>query len=113
APSVQMLHHQQPKQRLSWGRMPAVDQREPKALGQVRPHLLVELVVVEQVIKRDKHRVGLVSQLRHTSEDVLGWIAVHEHDNASLSLTGSIAFYRRPARRPPMISGLRGPILHR
>jgi hypothetical protein len=54
-----MLHYEQAKHCLSGGRMPTVHQRERIALGQVRPHLLVELVVLQQSVELLEHGIGL------------------------------------------------------
>lgn len=63
--------------------MPAVHRSQPIALGQVDADLLEEVVVVEQAVELDQHRVGLISQFGHARKDVFGRIAVNEHLGAS------------------------------
>ena len=83
APGVQMLDHQQPQEHLSGRRGSAMDQRQPVALAQIAADLLVELVIVEQVVELDEHRVRLVGQFRHPCKDIFGLVAVDEHSSAS------------------------------
>ncbi len=93
-----------------------MDRREPIAVGQVGPHLLVELVVVEQAVQLDEHRVGLVGQLGHPREDIFGVVAVDEHGEASLSpmaLSSSKSFYHLPRASIRSNPGLRGSKSHR
>ncbi len=87
--------------------------RQPVAAGEVGTHLLGEQVVLEQLVELDEHRIGLVGQLRHPHKDIFRRIAIDEHDHASLPLTGSTPFYRRPRRRLSMISGRNALISHR
>lgn len=79
APRVEVLHDQQPQQHLGGRRVAAMHRCEPIATRQVSAHLLVQLVVLEQVVELDEHGVGLVGQFRHAGKDVFGWIAVDEH----------------------------------
>jgi hypothetical protein len=79
-----VLHDQQAEQHLSRRRVAAMDEREAVAARQVRAHPGVQLVVFEQPIQLHQHRIGLVGQLRHAREDVLGLVAVDEHGAASL-----------------------------
>jgi hypothetical protein len=62
-------------------------QREPIAVGEVSPHLAIQLVVVEQAIQLDEHRVRLVGQFGHAREDLFGLVAVDEQGEAPISPT--------------------------
>jgi hypothetical protein len=43
------------------------------------PHLLIQLVILEQLIEPLEHRIGLLCHFRHARKDIFWLIAVHEH----------------------------------
>jgi hypothetical protein len=74
------------------------------------------VVVVEQAVQLDEHRVGLVGQLGHPREDIFGVVAVDEHGEASLSpmaLSSSTSCYHLPRASIRSNPGLRGSNSHR
>ncbi len=111
-PRVEMLNHQQAQNHLGGGRVPSMHQRETIPVSKIVAHVLIEVVVVEQSIKLDEYRIGLIGQFRHAREDIFGIILVDEHHAASFSanaagatlhLTTSLRSRSAgiPASRPP------------
>ena len=49
----------------------------PMSLAKVCPHLLIELIVVEQSIQRSQHRIDLRCQLGHLGEHIFSRVAVN------------------------------------
>ena len=108
-----MLDDQQPQDDLSGRGMPAVHQRQPRAAGQVGAHLPVELVVVQQVVELDEHRVGLRGQFGHAGEHIFGVVAVDEHTDTSVESAVGPSFdhlSHAPIRMNPAFAA---PKLHR
>src|SRR5258706_8105647 len=77
--------------------------------GEVVVHLSIQVVVVEQVVELDEHRIGLVGQFGDAGKHIFGRVAVDEHgvrSFARLPLWRSDAFYHPRLTRLPMIPGL-------
>ena len=70
--------------------------------------LLVELVVIQQVVKLHQDGIRLASQFRYPGKDIFRGIVVDEHGRTygCLSRWESDAFYHPRVSRLPMIPGL-------
>ncbi len=74
-----MLHDQQPQQHLGGCRVPTVDGGQPVAVRQVSAHLLVQVVVIEQLVELDEHGVRLLSQFGHAGKHIFHRVAIDQH----------------------------------
>jgi hypothetical protein len=79
-----MRHHQQAQEHLGRRAVAAMHQPQPLALRQVAAHLLIQVVVVEEVVQLDQRWIGLVGQVGHPGEHIFRRIAVDEHTGASM-----------------------------
>ena len=68
-----------------------MDRRPAIPPHEIRMHLLIQPIVIEQAIHLHQHRVGLVGSFRHAGKDVFGRIAVDEHQAALLLLASLLA----------------------
>src|SRR5260221_2669755 len=81
-----MLADEHAQQHFHWGGMASMHQCVAIAFAEVRSHLLVELVILQQSIQPDQHGVEPACRLRDTGKKIFGFIAIHQHVWASLFL---------------------------
>lgn len=79
APAVQSAHEQQPQDDLDRRGGPPARRRPGIPRGEVGPHALVQVVVVQQRIEPREHRVEGQGGRRHQGAEILRGIAVAQH----------------------------------
>jgi hypothetical protein len=78
-PSVQVLEQQQTQQDFHRRGMASMHQGVPMPFAKVVAHLVVHLVIVEQLIQLLQHRVDPFGHLRHARKDIFFGVAIDQH----------------------------------
>src|SRR5258706_13267175 len=68
------------------GGVASMYEREARAFAEVRSHLLVELIILQQTVQCFEHWSEPTCRLRQAGKDIFGFIAIHQHVRASLLL---------------------------
>ncbi len=77
APLIEVFEDEQAQQHFHWRGVPPMHQGGAMPFAEVDPHLLVQLVIIEQGVQALEHRIDLGCQFGHLREHLFARVAVH------------------------------------